>query len=133
MNIHDPLYAAAHPQPLTEVTLYSAPLIIPVTGPVILDGSIAVSGSRVVHVGTRRWVLDTLESELAPDARVDERYWRGVITPGLVNAHTHLQYTAMADVGRGTYGDFHEWEDAFDAVYDGCDGDMWRDSAPAHA
>ena len=99
MNIHDPLYAAAHPEPLTQVTLYSAPLIIPVTGPVILNGAIAVSGSRVVHVGTRRWVWDTLESELAAGARVEERHWHGVITPGLVNAHTHLQYTAASTIG----------------------------------
>ena len=133
MNIHDPLYAAAHPEPLTQVTLYSAPLIIPVTGPVILNGAIAVSGSRVVHVGTRRWVWDTLESELAAGARVEERHWHGVITPGLVNAHTHLQYTVMAEVGRGTYGGFHDWERAFDDVYDGLDGNVWRDSARAGA
>ena len=133
MNIHDPLYAAAHPEPLTQVTLYSAPLIIPVTGPVILNGAIAVSGSRVVHVGTRRWVWDTLESELAAGARVEERHWHGVITPGLVNAHTHLQYTVMAEVGRGSYGGFHDWERAFDDVYDGLDGNVWRDSARAGA
>ena len=47
MNIHDPLYAAAHPEPLTQVTLYSAPLIIPVTGPVILNGAIARYGERL--------------------------------------------------------------------------------------
>ena len=129
MNIHDPLYAAAHPEPLTQVTLYSAPLIIPVTGPVILNGAIAVSGSRVVHVGTRRWVWDTLESELAAGARVEERHWHGVITPGLVNAHTHLQYTVMAEVGRGSYDGFHDWERAFDDVYDNLDGNVWRDSA----
>lgn len=133
MNIHDPLYAAAHPEPLTQVTLYSAPLIIPVTGPVILNGAIAVSGSRVVHVGTRRWVWDTLKSELAADARVEERHWHGVITPGLVNAHTHLQYTVMAEVGRGSYDGFHDWERAFDDVYDNLDGNVWRDSARAGA
>ena len=131
----DPLYAAAHPAPLESVTLYSAPLIIPVTGPVIMDGAIAVSGSRVVHVGTRRWVLDTLKQDLAPHGRIDERHWHGVITPGLINAHTHLQYTTMAQVGQGGYANFNDWELAFDQVYRriGAEEGAWKASAETGA
>ena len=125
----DPLYAAAHPAPLTDVTLYSAPMIIPVTGPVILDGAVAVSGARVVHVGTRRWVLDALRQDMAPHARLEERHWHGVITPGLINAHTHLQYTDMADVGQGSYTSFHDWELGFDRVYETLGGGSWKASA----
>mgnify|MGYP000122715460 CR=1 FL=1 len=36
---------------IDDVTLYSAKLIIPVTGPVIIDGAVAIHGDRVVHVG----------------------------------------------------------------------------------
>lgn len=127
---HDPLYRAAHPEPLTEVTLYSAPLVIPVTGPVVLDGAVAVSGTRVVHVGTRRWVLDTLAQEMALGGRAEERRWRGVVMPGLVNAHTHLQYTNMADVGRGAYTSFRDWELAFNPVYERlCATGDWKRSA----
>ena len=35
---------------IDDVTLYSAKLIIPVTGPVIIDGAVAIHGDRVVHV-----------------------------------------------------------------------------------
>ncbi|MBT1160484.1 amidohydrolase family protein [Bifidobacterium sp. SO1] len=126
----DPLYAAAHPAPLNEVTLYSAPLIIPVTGPVIMDGAIAVAGSRVVHVGTRRWVLDTLKQDMAANARIDEHHWHGIITPGLINAHTHLQYTNMAEVGRDTYTSFRDWELGFNPVYERlCEEGDWKASA----
>ncbi|OZG61148.1 cytosine deaminase [Bifidobacterium myosotis] len=126
----DPLYAAAHPAPLDSVTLYSAPLIIPVTGPVIMDGAVAVAGSRVVHVGTRRWVLDTLKQDMSAHGHIEEHHWHGIITPGLVNAHTHLQYTNMAEVGRGSYSSFRDWELGFNPVYERlCKEGDWKTSA----
>ena len=69
--------------------VHCAPLVLPVDGDPIEDGAVAVEGSRVVGVGTRREVV-------TDGARVRE--WRGVLTPGLVNAHTHLQYTDFADL-----------------------------------
>ena len=42
---------------IDDVTLYSAKLIIPVRGPVIIDGAVAIHGDRVVNLGKRRWVL----------------------------------------------------------------------------
>ena len=102
---------------LADVTVYSAKLVIPVTAPVIVNGAVAVSGDRVVHVGTRAWVLQELKEE-APGGKVTERYWDGILMPGLVNAHTHLQYTGMAEVGQGEYKDFHAWEEAFNLIYD---------------
>ncbi|PFG32042.1 adenosylhomocysteinase [Paramicrobacterium agarici] len=102
---------AAH----ATVTVYSAPLVIPVTAPRIRDGAVAVRGERILHVGERQWVLQSLR-----DAGIDfvEEHWDGVITPGLVNAHTHLQYTRMADVATRRYNGFDDWAAAFDRVYD---------------
>ncbi|WEV42356.1 amidohydrolase family protein [Bifidobacterium sp. ESL0682] len=99
------------------VYLYSATLVIPVTAPVIPNGAVAIRGERVLHVGTRRWVLGELNEEGINPADVTERHFDGVLMPGLVNAHTHLQYTGMASVGQGHYRDFHGWELAFDKVY----------------
>ena len=102
---------------IDDVTLYSAKLIIPVTGPVIIDGAVAIHGDRVVHVGKRRWVLEALKQEMTSHGTIRERHWDGVLTPGLVNAHTHLQYSGMVQVGQGTYDRFRAWELAFNEVY----------------
>lgn len=102
---------------IDDVTLYSAKLIIPVTGPVIIDGAVAIHGDRVVHVGKRRWVLEALKQEMTFHGTIRERHWDGVLTPGLVNAHTHLQYSGMVQVGQGTYDRFRAWELAFNEVY----------------
>ena len=72
-----------------SATLHRAPVVLPVTGEPIRDGAVLVEGDRVVAVGPR----DTVD---AGAARV--RDWPGVLTPGLVNAHTHLQYTDFADL-----------------------------------
>lgn len=70
-------------------TLHRAPVVLPVASEPIPDGAVLVDGDRVVAVGPR-------ESIDAAGAR--ERYWPGVLTPGLVNAHTHLQYTDYGDL-----------------------------------
>ncbi|MFD0705331.1 amidohydrolase family protein [Alloscardovia venturai] len=103
---------------LNTVEVYSADLVIPVTAPAIAHGAVAVHQGRVVHVGTRRWVLDVLQEGPLHNHRIVEYNWKGVLLPGLVNAHTHLQYTGMASVGEGTYTSFDEWSKAFDAIYD---------------
>ena len=105
------------PGPIADPStlVLSADLVVPMTAPPILDGAVAVAGGRILHVGTRRWVLDLLREEGRAAA---ERHVDGVLTPGLVNAHTHLQYTRMAEVGAGSYRGFDDWAVAFSAVYD---------------
>ena len=97
------------------VTVYSADLVVPMTAPPLLDGAVAVEAGRIVHVGTRTWVIDHLREEGRPFV---ERHLDGVLTPGLVNAHTHLQYSRMGSVGAGRYSGFDDWAVAFSAVYD---------------
>lgn len=98
-----------------KVQVWSAGLVIPITAPSVEDGAVAVRDGRIEHVGARGWVLDTLR-----DRGVDfeERHFEGVLMPGLVNAHTHLQYTGMAEVGARSYTGFPDWMRAFDEVYD---------------
>ncbi|MCI1901193.1 MAG: amidohydrolase family protein [Bifidobacteriaceae bacterium] len=115
-----------------QVVVYSARLVIPVTAPVIPNGSVAVYEGRVINIGTREWVIATLKEEFGPRLRLVERHWDGIMTPGLVNAHTHLQYTNMASVGAGDYADFRGWELGFNKVYDALvrePASIWRDSA----
>lgn len=107
------------------ITVFTAPLVLPITAPGLLDGAIAVKDGRILHVGTRTWVLQSVR---ATEDEFVERHHRGIMTPGLVNAHTHLQYTHMAAVGRGEYQGFQSWSDAFDEVYD-AGGHDWAAAA----
>lgn len=97
------------------VTMYSADMVLPVTAPPILDGAIAVRGERILHVGERVWVERSL-AERGID--VTHVHWPGVLMPGLVNAHTHLQYTGMTEVGHRQYAGFEDWAKSFNPVYE---------------
>lgn len=113
---------------MTGVTLYSAALVAPMTAPPVLDGAIAVQGGRILHVGERSWVAATLADR---GLAATEVRWPGVLLPGLVNAHTHLQYTHMDRVGQGKYQGFSDWAQAFNPVYDR--GQDWAAAAAAGA
>ncbi|WP_308197626.1 amidohydrolase family protein [Rathayibacter festucae] len=95
------------------LTVHSAPWVLPVAGEPVRDGAVAVRGERIVAVGTRDEVLEGLRDE-SPAVRE----WPGAIVPGLVNAHSHLQYTCMSAVGRGRYAGFEDWSRAFQEVYE---------------
>jgi cytosine/adenosine deaminase-related metal-dependent hydrolase len=62
--------------------------VVPMDGPPIADGAVEISEGRIAAVG-------------AADGREDTRFRDAVILPGLVNAHTHLEYAAMAGFGDG--------------------------------
>ncbi|PYY57458.1 cytosine deaminase [Curtobacterium sp. MCSS17_011] len=98
----------------SPVTVHSARVVVPMTAPPIADGAVAVQDGRILHVGDRSWVIDQLA---ASGATFTERQWRGALLPGLVNAHSHLQYTGMASVGQRQYDGFEDWAAAFNADY----------------
>lgn len=83
-------------------TLHTAEVVLPVTAPPIRDGAVAVDGGRVVWVGPRR---DWTGGGPVTD-------WPGLLAPGLVNAHCHLQYTAYADMFEPGV-DFLDWISVF--------------------
>lgn len=108
------------------VQVYSAGLVIPVTAPAVIGGAVAVRAGRIEHVGERDWVIKTLREG---GQAFTERHWPGVLMPGLVNAHTHLQYTGMVEVAGRTYSGFDDWAEAFNAVYDHREHDWRRHAA----
>ncbi|MCU1594604.1 MAG: amidohydrolase [Frankiales bacterium] len=63
-------------------TVHAAPVVLTMTGPPLVEGAVLVENDLVVQVGPR--------SGMPTSVRV--RQWRGVLTPGLVNAHAHLEY-----------------------------------------
>lgn len=103
--------------------LIAADWIVPVTNEPIRNGVVVVEGSKISWLGP----LDELPTQWA-DAPVERR--AGVLMPGLVNAHTHLQYTHFDEVGRGKYTSFEHWSDVFAEVYDAVlDPEEWRVAA----
>jgi len=81
--------------------LLTADWVVPVTGFPIRNGAVRVRGSRIAAVGP----IDELTKK-HPDDPVRE-YPGATITPGLVNAHTHLALTCLK--GLIPSQPFHEW------------------------
>ena len=77
----------------------------------LTDGAVAVVDGRILAVGPADEVL----ADVGPDAELHE--WDGALTPGLVNAHTHLQYSDMAAVGLAEHSGFEAWMSAFMELY----------------
>jgi cytosine/adenosine deaminase-related metal-dependent hydrolase len=84
-------------------TLYCARWVLPVSSETIENGAVAVEGARLVGVGERAGLLRRF-----PEARLEE-YGEAAILPGLVNAHSHLELTAMRGYLEDVEGDFLKW------------------------
>src|SRR5688572_32296686 len=65
--------------------VYRARWVVPVTTPPVRDGALAVHDGRIAYVGP---------ASRAPDGEVRD-LGDALLLPGLVNAHTHLELTAM--------------------------------------
>ncbi|HEY9392043.1 MAG TPA: amidohydrolase family protein [Mycobacteriales bacterium] len=85
--------------PRPSTTLHRAPVVLPMCAEPIRDGAVAVRGGLVGWVGPA--------AEYRGDAE-QIHDWPGVLTPGLVNAHSHLQYTDFADLATGDVP-FPDW------------------------
>src|SRR4029077_18107230 len=64
---------------------YRARWVLPISSAPIPNGVVAVDGGTIAYVGS---------ADLAP-AGDDEHLGNSILLPGLVNAHCHLELTAM--------------------------------------
>jgi cytosine/adenosine deaminase-related metal-dependent hydrolase len=74
----------------------SADWVLPIEGPPIEDGAVAIDEGRIAAVGTR--------DELGAGTHYDD----AVLLPGFVNAHSHIEYAVYAGFG-DSLTDFAEW------------------------
>jgi aminodeoxyfutalosine deaminase len=78
------------------IIIHQARWVIPMTGPVIADGAVAVAGDRIVAVGPATAVWQGRNSK---GRRNDETllvdHGDGAIIPALVNTHLHLEFSAL--------------------------------------
>jgi cytosine/adenosine deaminase-related metal-dependent hydrolase len=77
-------------------TVLSADWVLPVEGPPIEGGAVAIEDGRIAAVGA------------ADELGAGKRFEDAVIVPGFVNAHSHLEYAVYGGFGDGL-GDFAEW------------------------
>ena len=83
--------------------LYFARWVLPVATPPVEDGGVAVEGSRVIGTGTRDELLAQFPGAAARD------FGEAAIMPGFVNAHSHLELTAMRGYLEREERDFFAW------------------------
>jgi cytosine/adenosine deaminase-related metal-dependent hydrolase len=85
------------------ITLYSTSWVLPISSAPVPDGAIAVEGERIIAVGQRAAIVAQF-----PDAKARD-FGEAVILPGLVNAHSHLELTAMRGFLEAEESDFIAW------------------------
>jgi cytosine/adenosine deaminase-related metal-dependent hydrolase len=105
---------------ITTDQLYSAAAVVPLTSPPVFDGAVLVRGGLILHFGRR---ADVLAFAHANGLTFEETHFDGILTPGLVNAHTHLQYSGMAEIGQNRYKGMEQWAQAFNKVYNALTAD----------
>ena len=71
------------------ISIYSAQWILPIITSPIENGAVAIEGQKIVAVGPSTEIISRF-----PAARVSD-FGKAAILPGLVNAHSHLELTAM--------------------------------------
>ncbi|MEI6324938.1 MAG: hypothetical protein WCO91_05775, partial [Gemmataceae bacterium] len=92
-----PLTLVGTPLEAQEMTLFLGAKIYPVSGPVIEDGAMLVSGGKIVSVGTRR------ETTVPEGSKVVDTTGK-VIIPGLVDSHSHIGLLSRPSVGANADG-----------------------------
>jgi 5-methylthioadenosine/S-adenosylhomocysteine deaminase len=85
----------------SDITIYRADWVLPVSAPLLADGAVAVSGQRILGVGEAPQLLAAHPAAAVVDVGP------AIIMPGFVNCHSHLEYTSF----RGILDDlaFADW------------------------
>lgn len=100
------------------IVLYSATVVCPMAGPPLTRGGVLVHGETIVAVGDA--------AALRTDAdRV--HHIEGALLPGLVNAHTHLEYSDASELAQPA--PFHSWIRALVGLTADWDEARWTRSA----
>jgi 5-methylthioadenosine/S-adenosylhomocysteine deaminase len=83
--------------------ILSARFVLPISAEPIENGAVAIEKEKIVAVGKREDILANY-----PEA-VHESFGEAAILPGFVNAHSHLEVTAMRGFLDKFDADFYMW------------------------
>lgn len=98
--------------------LYTADVVCPMSGPPLQAGGVLVNNGVIVAVSDR--------ASLVRDA-AREHHVEGVLLPGLVNGHTHLELTDAAQLAQP--GPYPAWLTAVDGLTATWSDERWSRSA----
>ncbi len=102
--------------------LHRAAAILPIARPPIRDGGVLVENGRIVAVGPAAVLQDRADETIAYD---------GLLMPGFINAHAHLQYgPTFADL-TGTGHAFAQWLMQMTQRRQAMTDDGWRSEVSA--
>ena len=83
--------------------IISAEYVLPISSAPIENGAVAVEKDKITAVGTQKKL-----AEQFPEAKC-ENFGKAAILPGFVNAHSHLEITAMRGFLDREEHDFYTW------------------------
>ena len=83
--------------------ILSADYVLPISAAPIENGAVAIENDKIVAVGTLQEITKKF-----PEVK-DENFGEAVIMPGFVNAHSHLEITAMRGFLDDVEEDFYAW------------------------
>ena len=84
-------------------TLYCARWVLPISSPPIENGAIAITEDRIADVAPKSLLQERFAEAVSHD------FGSAVILPGLVNAHSHLELTAMRGFLEDEEANFFGW------------------------
>ncbi|MDQ3799792.1 MAG: amidohydrolase family protein [Acidobacteriota bacterium] len=87
--------------------ILSAEYVLPVSDEPISKGAVAVEKDKIIAVGARAEIAAKFPE--AATAASMEDFGEAVIMPGFVNAHSHLEITAMRSFLDDVEDDFSKW------------------------
>lgn len=105
----------------SPIAIHSATVVLPITARPIPDAALAVQDGHIIAVGSQAEIIESY-----PEA--GHSHWDGVLMPGLINAHTHLNYCHTAhlyDNGKP----FPEWIQDMPPIIAATTPEQWRAAA----
>lgn len=83
--------------------IYTADYVVPICGEPIENGAVAVEKDEIVAVGAAKELI-----EKYPETKRED-FGEAALLPGFVNAHSHLEITAMRGFLDSVEHDFYSW------------------------
>ncbi len=81
---------------MSEMICYRAPLVVPVSRAPIRDGAVLAANGQIMALGS----FSSLRGQGSRVVDLED----SIITPALINCHSHLELSHLAELGRENYG-----------------------------